>query len=139
MLETSQRDKVVSVEHILQLESIHPGIALAVQDDTNGKTKEVARTVDIKRARWFTSSREMYTDKAKEDTLKVGEMAMTGFSVVGLGYCIVTSYILFTSWSILTFALQYGPTDARMWLHSRLQPSFDCILNTPVYLQHRAF
>ncbi len=140
-LETGRRDQVVSsVEHILQLESIHPGIALAMQDDSNGKTKEVNQSVDIQRANWFSSSREKYTDKTKEDTQKVGEMTMAGSSLVGLGYCIVTSYILFTSWSILTFALQYGPTDARMWLHS-FTASFlaDLFLMNPLSIVFNAF
>jgi hypothetical protein len=107
MLQTgSQQDRILAkVQHMLQLERVNPGIAWAMQDYELCKlqdgTKQPAAAVNT------------------TDDWKKGEQKKTvGVTLVAVGYCIITAYIGVTSWYIMMFALQYGPSDARMWLRS---------------------
>jgi hypothetical protein len=100
---------VARVDYVLELPSIHPGLALAMQDCGEcGETQDTAETHTIIQHR-----------KARPGSkIKENRNAVTGSTFITLGYCIITAYILFTSWSILLFALQYGATDARLWLRA---------------------
>jgi hypothetical protein len=148
MLQTgSQQDRILAkVQHMLQLEHVNPGIAWAMQDYERCKLQEAPTLrADMKRSGWIAANAETTRFKSAINTdLKKGEQKKTvGATLLAVGYCIITAYIMMTSWYIMMFALEYGPSDGRMWLRSFttsllvdmfLMNPINIALNTVVYL-----
>jgi hypothetical protein len=58
-----------------------------------------------------------------------------GLTIVTLSYFLVVSYILVCTWFILTYTLQYGPEDTKLWLGGFLKTFIlDTFLISPFHI-----